>query len=78
MERTIYRQIHKRWKPKFREHYYFIEFFYKDLTSTSNVYREVWTNDNIDRARYRSGNCFLTSAEAKAKLNTLKIILKSR
>lgn len=61
-----------RWKPNFRDVYYFI-FIY----TYGNICNDRWNNATVDYDRYKFGNCFPTKEEAEAKLEQIKQILKS-
>lgn len=57
----------RRWKPEFREEYYFIN-------SGGLKIRCVWTNDIDDNRKYAIGNIYRTEEEAKFAVEQLKVL----
>ena len=60
-----------RWKPKYYENYYFIN--YKGM-----VMRSTWVNSVNEDIMYEFGNCFRTKKEAEATRDKIKELLNNK
>ena len=67
--KEFYKEIQlPRWKPKYDENYYFIN--YRGM-----VMRNTWVNSVNEDIMYEFGNCFKTENEAKEAIDKIKKVL---
>ena len=57
--------------PRINDIYYFV-------SSTGNISRDLWENDNIDRCRASIGNVFRTKEEVEFAIERLKVLAEMR
>ena len=68
--REFYKEIKlpKRWKPEYRELYYYVN-------SAGIVMNSIWFNSDGDTLLYEFGNCYRTKKEAEAARDKIKEML---
>ena len=70
--KEFYKEIQlPRWKPKYDENYYFIN--YRGM-----VMRNTWVNSVNEDIIYEFGNCFRTKKEAEATRDKIKELLNNK